>query len=110
MAHLVTDDAEADLDEIWLYLAKASGSIDVATRAVDSITDRFFVLSKFPFAGRSCEDELGAGVAQFFSWRGWQPWRSCSGCKWIPFAGGKDYFPSGGPAFLSAAVHTARGS
>ena len=32
MAHRVAPRAEADLDDIWLYLAKESGSMDVATR------------------------------------------------------------------------------
>jgi len=41
MAHLVAPQAEADLDDIWLYVARESGSMDVATRIVDSITDRF---------------------------------------------------------------------
>jgi hypothetical protein len=30
MAHRVAGEVEADLDEIWLYVAKESGSMDVA--------------------------------------------------------------------------------
>jgi plasmid stabilization system protein ParE len=44
--------AESDLDEIWLYVARESASMAVATRLIDSITDRFFLLATFPFAGR----------------------------------------------------------
>jgi len=33
---------QADLDDIWLYTAKESGSIHVATRLIDAITSRFF--------------------------------------------------------------------
>jgi flagellar hook-basal body complex protein FliE len=42
MAHRVAQRAEADLDDIWLYMAKASGSMEAATQLIDSITDRFF--------------------------------------------------------------------
>jgi hypothetical protein len=41
MASHVAPRAEADLDEIWLYVAKDSGSMDIATRLIGSITDRF---------------------------------------------------------------------
>jgi plasmid stabilization system protein ParE len=52
VAHRVAPRAEADLDDIWLYVAKESGSMDVATRLIDAITGRFFLLATFPFAGR----------------------------------------------------------
>lgn len=29
-------EAEAELDDIWLYIARGSGSIDTATRVVDN--------------------------------------------------------------------------
>src|ERR1035437_9072223 len=45
MAHRVAPRAEADLDDIWLYVSKDSGSMDVATRLIDSITDRFLFLA-----------------------------------------------------------------
>ncbi|MGH9625228.1 MAG: hypothetical protein ACRD4G_12920 [Bryobacteraceae bacterium] len=32
MAHRVARRAEADLDDIWLYVAKESGSLEVANR------------------------------------------------------------------------------
>ena len=48
MAHRVAPRAEADLDDIWLYVAKESASMDVATRLIDSITDRFSFLASFP--------------------------------------------------------------
>jgi hypothetical protein len=40
MAHRVAGAVEADLDDIWLYVAKESG-MDIANRLVDSITRRF---------------------------------------------------------------------
>jgi plasmid stabilization system protein ParE len=41
MAHRLAPQAEAELDEIWYYIARESHSVEIAGRAVDSITDRF---------------------------------------------------------------------
>lgn len=38
MAHRVAPQAEADLDDIWLFIARESGSIPAATRLIDAIT------------------------------------------------------------------------
>jgi len=65
MAHQIAPQAEADLDEIWLYVAKQSGSLETASRLIDSITDRFHRLARFPFAGRARDRELGAGLRTF---------------------------------------------
>jgi toxin ParE1/3/4 len=65
MAHRVAPRAEADLDDIWLYAARESGSMDVATRLVDSLTDRFCFLAGFPRAGRSRARDFGAGMRSF---------------------------------------------
>jgi len=65
MAHRVAPRAEADLDDIWVYVAKESGSMDVASRLVDSITRRFFLLSSFPRAGRARVAHFGAGIRSF---------------------------------------------
>jgi toxin ParE1/3/4 len=62
MAHRVAPRAEIDLDEIWLYLAGRSGSMDVATRLIDTITSRFFFLTAFPYAGRARDADLGPGT------------------------------------------------
>ena len=51
MAHRVAPRAEADLDDIRLYVAKESGSMDVATRLVDSMTDRFFLPRQLSLCG-----------------------------------------------------------
>jgi hypothetical protein len=34
MAHRVAREAEAELDSIWYYVAKESGSIDIADRLI----------------------------------------------------------------------------
>jgi toxin ParE1/3/4 len=62
MAHRVAPRAEADLDDIWLYVAKRSGSMDVATRLIDAITSRFYLLSNFPYVGRARDEDFGAGM------------------------------------------------
>jgi hypothetical protein len=45
MAHRIAPEAEAELDNIWYYVAKESGSIEVADRLIDSITERFYLLA-----------------------------------------------------------------
>ena len=65
MAHRVAGDVEVDLDEIWLYVATESSCMDVANRVVDSITDRFFLIASFPFAGRARDDDFGVGARSF---------------------------------------------
>jgi toxin ParE1/3/4 len=61
MAHRVAPQAETDLDDTWLYVAKESGSMDVATRLIDAITGRFFLLANFPYVGRARDEDFGAG-------------------------------------------------
>jgi len=61
MAHRVAPRAEADLDDIWYYVAKESSSIEIANRLIDTITDRFFVLASFPYIGRSRDEDFGPG-------------------------------------------------
>jgi toxin ParE1/3/4 len=59
MAHRLATRAEADLDDIWYYVAKESGSIEIANRLIDSITDRFSLLASFPHLGRARDDDFG---------------------------------------------------
>jgi toxin ParE1/3/4 len=40
--------------------------MDAAKRLIDSITDRFFLLSSFPYAGRA-RDDFGIGSRSFTS-------------------------------------------
>ena len=65
MAHRVAPRAAADLDEIWYYVAKESGSVEIANHLVDSITDRFFLLASFPYIGREREKGFGPGSRSF---------------------------------------------
>jgi toxin ParE1/3/4 len=57
--------ARADLDTIWLYIARESGNSDSATRAVGSITEKFGLFAKFPHIGRSLESDLRPNVRSF---------------------------------------------
>jgi hypothetical protein len=63
MAHRVAPIAEADLDEIWFYVAKESGSGEMANRVIDTVTDRFLVLAGFPHIGRSRDEDFGPDAA-----------------------------------------------
>ncbi len=45
--------ARADLDEIWLYVARQSGIPQIATQHVESIVRGFGLLAKYPLIGRS---------------------------------------------------------
>jgi toxin ParE1/3/4 len=65
MAHRLAPEAEAELDDIWYYIAKESHSIDVADRVIDSITDRFFLLATYPHVGRRRDEDLRPGLRSF---------------------------------------------
>ena len=57
-------EAEAQLDGIWLHIARETGTIDTANKVVDNITDRFWLLAKHPFIGRK-RDDLAPGLRSF---------------------------------------------
>ena len=61
MAHRLAPHAERDLDDIWLYVAKESGSIEIANRLIDTITDRCATLGNFPHIGRPRNQDFGPG-------------------------------------------------
>ncbi|MGD0796862.1 MAG: type II toxin-antitoxin system RelE/ParE family toxin [Acidobacteriaceae bacterium] len=65
MPHRVSPRAEADLDDIWLYVAKESGGIETASRLIDTIASRFLLLAGFPYAGRARDHDLGTGMRSF---------------------------------------------
>jgi len=65
MAHRVSRQAEADLDDVWYYIATESGAIEVADRFIDSLTYRFFLLANHPYMGRARDEEFGAGSRSF---------------------------------------------
>jgi toxin ParE1/3/4 len=63
MRYRVSDDAERDLEEIFLYWATRA-SLETADRVVDRITDRFWLLGEHPDAGKPAGD-IAAGAKCF---------------------------------------------
>jgi toxin ParE1/3/4 len=56
MSYRLSPQAEAQLDDVWLYIARESGSVDTAIRIVQNISDRFWLLAKHPRMGRRRPD------------------------------------------------------
>jgi toxin ParE1/3/4 len=52
MSYRLSSEAEGKLDDIWLYVARESGSVDTAIRIVQNISDRFWLLARNPRMGR----------------------------------------------------------
>jgi len=48
MGHRCAPQVDSDLDDIWYYVAVKSGSVEIADRLVDSITERFYLLATHP--------------------------------------------------------------
>jgi toxin ParE1/3/4 len=65
MAHRLAPQAEAELDDIWYYIAKESGSVDVADRFIDALTDTFLLLRMNPYIGRRRDEDLRPGIRSF---------------------------------------------
>jgi toxin ParE1/3/4 len=61
MVHRRAPEADADLDDIVIGIAERGGSFQSAERLVSSIADRFYLLSQYPYLGRSREADLGVG-------------------------------------------------
>lgn len=65
MTHRLAPEVIAELDDIWYYIAKESGSIEVADRFVDSLTDRFYLLASNPYMGRRRDQDLRPSLRSF---------------------------------------------
>jgi toxin ParE1/3/4 len=65
MAHRVAPEAKADLAAMWHYVARESGSAEVADRLIDSVTARFLLLGRNPYIGRRRDDDLRPGLRSF---------------------------------------------
>lgn len=65
MAHRIAPQAETDLNDIWYYIARESGSVEIANRLIDSLTKRFLLLAKHPYMGRARDDDFGTGTRSF---------------------------------------------
>ena len=65
MGFCLLPQAEAELNDIWLYVARASNSVDIANRLIDAITERLFLLGQYPQMGRRRDHDLRAGLRSF---------------------------------------------
>jgi plasmid stabilization system protein ParE len=65
MGYQILPSAEAELDDIWLYVARASGSIEIAGRVIDAITESLFSLGQYPQMGRRRDHDLRPGLRSF---------------------------------------------
>jgi toxin ParE1/3/4 len=65
MAHRIAPQAETELDNIWYYVARESGSLEIADRLIDSITERFYLLACHPHIGRHRDEDLRPGLRSF---------------------------------------------
>src|SRR5207244_13469652 len=65
MAHRLAPEAEADLHDIWYYVAQESGSIEIADRLIDLITARFLLLTRHQYIGRRRDEDLRPGLRSF---------------------------------------------
>jgi ATP-dependent DNA ligase len=45
----LSPEAEAELDGIWVHIARETGSIDIATRVLENLTERFWLLARYPY-------------------------------------------------------------
>jgi plasmid stabilization system protein ParE len=61
----LSPEAEAELDGIWIRIARESGSAEIATRVVESIAERFWLLARHAYIGRRRDDDLRPGLRSF---------------------------------------------
>jgi toxin ParE1/3/4 len=57
--------ADSDLDDTWYYVASESGSVEIADRLIDSITEQFLLLARYPHVGRRRDEDLREGLRSF---------------------------------------------
>ncbi len=65
MAFRLSPEAEVELDGIWLYIARRSGSIEIANRLIDAMVDRCWLLGQHPQLGRRRDHDLRLGLRSF---------------------------------------------
>ena len=58
-------EAESELDEIWLYVARESGTTAVASRLIHTITEGLWLLAQRPQIGRRRDQDLRPGLRSF---------------------------------------------
>jgi toxin ParE1/3/4 len=56
MSYRLSSQAETQLDDTWLHIARESGDVNTAIRILQDISDRFWLLAKQPRMGRRRPD------------------------------------------------------
>jgi toxin ParE1/3/4 len=64
MGHRLAPQADADLEDIAFYVFVQSGSLEIADRLIESISERFVMLGRHPRLGRR-RDDLRQGIRAF---------------------------------------------
>jgi len=65
MSHRLAPQAEADLLEIWSFVAQESENPEVADKFIDVIAERILLLAKNPHLGRPRDHDLQVGLRSF---------------------------------------------
>jgi toxin ParE1/3/4 len=61
----IAPQARADLDAIWLHIARDAASESIATHLIESIVAKFALFARFPFIGRTLASERHLDVRSF---------------------------------------------
>jgi plasmid stabilization system protein ParE len=61
----LSPEVEGELDRIWIRIARESGSVDIATREVEGITERFSLLARYPYLERKRDEDLLPDLRSF---------------------------------------------
>lgn len=64
MRHFLSPEASAELDGIWEFTAIKSGSIEIADRLVDTMTEHFYLIASHPGLAASATS-CGGDIAAF---------------------------------------------
>ena len=65
MAHRLAPEVEAELLDAWYYVFSESGSFEHADRLIDTITQHFILLARYPRMGRTRDHDLRPGLRSF---------------------------------------------
>lgn len=69
MGYRLSPEAETDLDDIWLFVARESQNVDTANKVIDQLVARLWILGQHPQIGRRRDLELRAGLRSFATGR-----------------------------------------
>ncbi len=65
MGFRLLPEVEADIDEIWFYVERESGSEEIADRVSDAIVECFSLLGQNPEIGRNRDHDLQPDARSF---------------------------------------------